>query len=175
MAKKVALIYWGTGGNVEKAARKIAGVFQPGELDLFDLKSFDINTIRDYDLVILGGATVGAEIWMDVKDDNEWSRFFVALEKIDLSGKFVAFFGLGDQVLYPDHFVDALGIFNEEMGKTNATIIGAWPTDGYRFTDSDGYDGKMFFGLAIDEDRQSELTIARAEKWASELKKAAAF
>lgn len=171
MTKKVALIYWGTGGNVERAAKKVAGIFSPDEINLVDLKSFDVNSINDYRLIILGAATVGAEIWMDVKDDNEWSRFFEAVKEVDLTGKFVAFFGLGDQVLYPDHYVDALGIFKEEMTKTNATIIGEWPTEGYRFTDSDGYDGDMFFGLALDEDSQEELTVERAEKWVAGLKK----
>jgi len=112
---------------------------------------------------------------LDVKDDNEWSRFFLAVKKIDLKGKFVAFFGLGDQVLYPDHFVDALGIFKEEMEQTDATIIGEWSIEGYRFTDSDGYNGDMFFGLALDEDSQAELTIERAEKWTSDLKKQIGF
>ena len=172
MTKKVALIYWGTGGNVESAAKKVASVFSPNEIDLVDLKSFDVNSVTNYQLIILGAATVGAEVWMDVKDDNEWSRFFVAVEKIGLKGKYVAFFGLGDQVLYPDHFVDALGVFKEEMGKTNANIIGEWPIEGYRFTDSDGYDGKMFFGLALDEDRQEELTVERAAKWVADLKAA---
>lgn len=173
--KKAVLIYWGTGGNVERAANKVASTFSPGEVDLVDLKSFNINKIVDYQLIILGAATVGAEIWLDVKDDNEWSRFFLAVKKIDLKGKFVAFFGLGDQVLYPDHFVDALGIFKEEMEQTAATLIGEWPIEGYRFTDSDGYDGKMFFGLALDEDSQAELTITRAEKWISELKTQAGY
>ena len=68
--------------------------------------------------------------------------------------------------------VDALGVFKEEMGKTNANIIGEWPIEGYRFTDSDGYDGKMFFGLALDEDRQEELTVERAAKWVADLKAA---
>ena len=168
--KKVVLSYWGTGGNVERAAKKVAGTFSPEEIDLVDLKSFDINKISNYNLIILGAATVGAELWLDVKDDNEWSRFFLAVKKLDLKGKFVAFFGLGDQVLYPDHFVDALGIFKEEMEQTDATIIGEWPIKGYHFTDSDGYDGDMFFGLALDEDSQAELTVERAKKWTAGLK-----
>ena len=170
MTKKVALIYWGTGGNVERAAKKVAGVFSPDEIDLFDLKSFNINSIANYQLIILGAATVGAEVWMDVKDDNEWSRFFEAIENVDFTGKYVAFFGLGDQVLYPDNFVDALGVFKAEMQKTKATIIGEWPIEGYDFTDSDGYDGDMFFGLALDEDSQEELTVERATNWVAGLK-----
>ncbi len=173
--KKTVLLFWGKGGNVERAARKVYSLFDPSRIDIFDVASFDTSTITNYDLIILGGSTIGAEVWMDVKDDNEWSRFFSAIEKSDLSGIYVAFFGLGDQVLYPDHFVDALGIFRQEMQQTSATIIGEWPIEGYKFTDSDGYDGKMFFGLALDEDRQADLTIERAKKWIDGLKKQAGF
>lgn len=173
--KKVVLLFWGVGGNVERAAEKVYTMFDKDQIDMIDLASFDASTITNYDLIILGGSTIGAEIWTDVKDDNEWSRFFLAIEKIDLSGKHCAFFGLGDQVLYPDHYVDALGVFKEEMKKSKAKIIGEWPIEGYRFTDSDGYDGKMFFGLALDEDRQPELTIERAKKWTDQLKQAVGF
>ena len=169
--KKVVLLFWGKGGNVERAAEKVYSMFDANQIVMIDVASFDVSTIINYDLVILGGSTVGAEIWTDVKDDNEWSRFFLAVEKIDLSGKFAAFFGLGDQVLYPDHYVDALGVFKEEMERTNVSIIGHWPIEGYKFTDSDGYDGNMFFGLALDEDRQPELTKERASKWTDILKK----
>ena len=169
--KKVVLLFWGKGGNVERAANKVYAMFNEDQIDMFDVASFDISTITQYDLVILGGSTIGAEVWTDVKDDNEWSRFFLAVEKVDLKGKYAAFFGLGDQVLYPDHYVDALGVFKEEMEITGATIIGEWPIEGYRFTDSDGYDGKMFFGLALDEDRQVELTEERVRTWTDILKK----
>lgn len=171
--KKVVLLFWGKGGNVERAAEKVYAMFDKNQIDMIDVASFDVATINKYSLVILGGSTIGAEVWTDVKDDNEWSRFFQAIENIDLTGKFTAFFGLGDQVLYPDHYVDALGVFKEEMKKTKATIIGEWPIEGYDFTDSDGYDGKMFFGLALDEDRQPESTIERAKKWTDQIKREA--
>lgn len=169
--KKVVLLFWGKGGNVERAAEKVYAMFDVNQIDMIDVASFDVSTISSYDLIILGGSTIGAEIWTDVKDDNEWSRFFAHLEKTNLSEKYLAFFGLGDQVLYPDHFVDALGIFKEQMEKRNAKIIGYWPIEGYQFTDSDGYDGKKFFGLALDEDRQPELTEERARKWTDQLKR----
>ncbi|HDO26785.1 MAG TPA: flavodoxin [Bacteroidetes bacterium] len=169
--KKVLLLFWGKGGNVERAARKVYALFPPDQIDIFDVAGFDVSTITNYNLIILGGSTVGVELWTDVKDDNEWNRFFRAVENTDLSGKQVAFFGLGDQVLYPDHYVDALGIFKEEMAKTGATHIGEWPTEGYRFTGSDGAEGDQFFGLALDEDRQAELTDERIKKWTDMLKK----
>jgi len=169
--KKVLILFWGKGGNVERAARKVYAMFPPGQTDIFDVVSFDVSTINNYYLIILGGSTVGAELWIDVKDDNEWNRFFRTVENIDLTGKYVAFFGLGDQVLYPDHYVDALGIFKDEMAKTGVKLIGEWPTEGYRFTNSDGAEGNRFFGLALDEDRQAELTGDRVKKWTDMLKK----
>ena len=169
--KKVLILFWGKGGNVERAARKIYAMFPPEQADISDVVSFDVSKINDYDLIILGGSTVGAELWTDVKDDNEWNRFFRKMENVDLSGKYVAFFGLGDQVLYPDHYVDALGVFKEEMARAGVKHIGEWPTEGYRFTDSDGAHGDHFFGLALDEDRQPELTDERVKKWTDMLKK----
>jgi flavodoxin I len=93
------------------------------------------------------------------------------LDNIDLSNKTVAAFGLGDQVLYPQHFVDGLGVFKEEFEKRGAKLIGEWPTDGYEYTESEGAKDGMFFGLALDEDNQGELTDTRIEKWLETVKK----
>ncbi|MCD4735723.1 MAG: flavodoxin, partial [Bacteroidales bacterium] len=75
------------------------------------------------------------------------------------------FFGLGDQIIYPQHFVDGLGTFEEEFLKRGAKIIGRCPVEGYDFTYSEGMSGDHFFGLAIDEDSQSELTDQRIQNW----------
>lgn len=171
--KKVLVLFWGKGGNVERVAHKIFAMFDAAQAELYDLSAFDVSTIKNYDLIILGGSTVGAELWTDVKADNEWNRFFRSVENIDLTGKYVAFFGLGDQVLYPNHYVDSLGTFKNEMIKAGVNHIGEWPTEGYRFTDSDGAKGNRFFGLALDEDRQPELTGERIKKWTGQLKQEA--
>ncbi len=169
--KKIVLLFWVKGGNVDRAAQKVYSMFNPDDIDIFDVDSFNVDNIENYDLIILGGSTIGAESWLDTKADNEWNRFFRKIEEHDLSGKYMAFFGLGDQVLYPDHFVDGLGIFKEEADKVNATIIGQWPVDGYKFTDSDGMKDGLFFGLALDGDNQDDLTDGRVKKWTDGLKK----
>jgi flavodoxin I len=165
--KKIVLLYWPKGGNTENAAKKIANAFD--NIDVFDIKSFNAENIINYDLIITGASTIGAENWEDASNDNEWSRLDLEMRKQDLSSKYVAFFGLGDQVLYPDHFVDVLGVFEEEFQNMNAKIIGRWPTDGYRFTGSKGEKNGMFYGLAIDEDNEDELTEERAKKWVEKL------
>ena len=169
--KKIALLYWGKGGNVEHAAQIVYKQFDPETIDLFDVPSFDLNNLGNYDLLILGGSTVGAENWEDATDDNKWNKFFREIQHKDLSGIKVAAFGLGNQVLYPEHFVDSLGIFKDELSKTNASLIGQWPTEGYKFTDSEGMHAGMFYGLALDEDNEPGLTEERAKKWIAQLKK----
>ena len=170
--KKIVLLYWGKGGNVERVAKKMFAMFNPELTDMYDVASFDVDTIESYDLVILGGSTIGADHWKEASSDNVWATFFRKLEEHDLTGKSMALFGLGDQVLYPDHFVDDLGVLKEEAETVHANVIGSWPTTGYTFTNSDGAENDMFYGLAIDEDNQPELTDERIKQWTDFIKDA---
>lgn len=173
--KKIAILYWGKGGSVERAAQVIFNQFDNQTADLFDLGSFDTKNLTGYELVILGGSTIGAENWEETTNDNKWNHFFREIESKELSGVTFAVFGLGNQVLYPANFVDALGIFNDAISKTGADIIGKWPTEGYNFTDSDGLQKDNFFGLALDEDTQPEMTRERVQNWTNMLKKGMKF
>jgi len=167
--KKIVLLYWGKGGNVERTAQEVYGMFDPEVIDMFDVVSFDVNNLKNYDLMILGHSTIGAEDWKDAKADNEWNAFFRRVESLEETNIIAASFGLGDQVLYPDHFVDSLGIYKEEMDKLNIPTIGEWPSEGYKFTDSDGEKDGMFFGLALDVDNEPELSLERIKQWTEEI------
>jgi flavodoxin I len=162
--KKVALIYWPEDGNVEAVANMIKNMYE-GEITVHSIANIKKELLSEADNWIVGGSTVGSHVWEDADDSNRWSELFKLLDEIDLSAKIVAFYGLGDQVLYPNHFVDGLGIFQEEFEKRNANIIGQWPTEGYEFTDSEGVKDDHFFGLALDEDHQDDLTEERLKKW----------
>jgi flavodoxin I len=169
--KKIAVLYWGKGGSVERAAKVVFNQFDPQMTDLFDLESFNAQNLKGYELVVLGGSTIGAESWEETTNDNLWNHFFREIEGQDLSGVTFAIFGLGNQVLYPANFVDALGIFHDAITRMGARVIGPWPTNGYKFTESDGLQKDNFYGLALDEDTQPELTLQRAKKWTDALKK----
>jgi flavodoxin I len=168
--KKGALVYWPKGGNVEKAANMISEAFPPSQLDTILLSSITKDTFASYHFFIFGGSTVGAETWHDANDANIWNDLFRLIVDIDFSGKTVAFFGLGDQILYPQHFVDGLAIFEEEFSKTGATIIGRWPDKGYDYTESNGEKDGLFFGLALDEDNESHLSSERIQQWVAQIK-----
>ncbi len=167
--KKTVLLYWPKGGNVEGVTAIFKNKFN-GELDIYSIDSVDKDILAKYDNWIVGGSTVGSHVWEDADDSNKWHDFFKLLDEVDLTNKTVAAFGLGDQVLYPNHFVDGLGIFKEEFDKRGVKLIGEWPDDGYHYTDSEGVKDGMFFGLALDEDNEDELTEARIEKWLEMIK-----
>lgn len=168
-------MYWPKGGNVDRAAHKIGAAF--GNIDLKLLTDVDPKSLPEYDLIIAGGSTVGAENWEDAEETNVWAPFFLEMEKggVDLSNTAMAFFGLGDQVLYPDHFVDGMGILKEEFEQFNPKVIGRWHSDGYDFTGSFALDGEYFAGLALDEDQQDELTDGRVKQWVEQIKKEASY
>ena len=169
--KKIVLLYWGKGGNVEKTAHKVYNMFDPEGIDLFDVASFDANTLGNYELMILGHSTIGAENWDDAAADNEWNRFFRKVESKGDYNIIAASFGLGNQILYPDHFVDGLGIYKDEMEKLGIKMIGKWPSSGYKFTDSDGEKDGFFYGLALDADNETKLTEERIKDWTDVIKK----
>ncbi len=169
--KKIVLIYWSKGGSVERSAKKIYSQFDSRDIDIFDVDSFDVDNLDDYEMIIMGSSTVGAENWEDADSDNKWNRFFRKIEEHDLSNRKIALFGLGNQVLYPAHFVDGLGILFDEVKKVNGKLIGEWSTKDYTFTDSLGKEGDIFFGLALDEDNEAHLTDQRVKDWTDILKK----
>ena len=169
--KKTALIFWPESGNVDNVANKIVERFNSDEIVKVSVRDVNDKILSECDNWIIGGSTVGSHVWEDADDSNKWHTFFKHLDEIDLSKKTVAFYGLGDQILYPHHFVDGLGVLQEEFEKRNAKITGQWPTDGYKFFESDGQKDGKFFGLALDEDNQDELTDERIDKWLSIIKK----
>ena len=76
----------------------------------------------------------------------------------------MALFGCGDREDYAEYFCDAMGTIRDIIEPRGAAIVGHWPTKGYHFEASKGpADDNHFIGLAIDEDRQPELTNERVD------------
>lgn len=168
---KVLLAYWPLKGNVEYAAKLLAEKLSDFTIMKKAIPEITVDDLMEYDNWIIGGSTVGSHVWMDADDSNRWHDFFRLLNDVNMKGKVVSFFGLGDQILYPNHFVDGLGIFQEEFTRRNAHIVGQWPTEGYTFTDSEGVEKDQFFGLALDEDQQDDMTEDRIAQWLELIKK----
>ena len=167
--KKTAVIYWPKKGNVEKTAGKISSLFDSGSIDVFTISEVEVEKLTDYDLLIFGGSTIGADNWEDTHT-TKWYSFFESMKKLDLSGKIAAIYGLGDQILYPEHFVDGMAVIRDELSSTGLRFVGAWPVKDYEHTNSKSVEGDYFIGLALDDDHQSELSDKRINKWVESLK-----
>ncbi len=172
--KKVGLFYWPKGGNVEKAAQAIKARFNESEIDMIDLSQLCAEKLEQYDNLIFGSSTVGADHWEDATTDNKWYVMFHDLEEkgIDFGKKKTALFGLGDQINYPHHFVDGMERVYGFIKKHNVEFVGQWANDSsYEFSESEALHDGYFRGLPLDLDHQENLLDERVDKWVEMIKK----
>ena len=103
---KIGIIYSFNSIKTAKAAEKIKDAFG-SEFNIAPVNAEDLNEemFLSFTNLILGVPT-----WFDGELPNYWDEFVPALEDLDLSGKVIAIFGLGNQVEYPENFGDAVGI-----------------------------------------------------------------
>jgi flavodoxin I len=165
---KIGLFYSSDTGNTETVAEMIQEEVGKEYLDVHEVFAIDLpKTIAEYDFIIIGVPT-----WYDGEVQNEWADKLNEFKKIDLSGRKVAVYGLGDQEDWGEYFCDAIAELAEKAQESGGTIIGHWPSEGYDFTESRALiDKDTFIGLTLDEDRQSDLTEDRVQTWLEQLKK----
>ncbi|GAB4278914.1 MAG: flavodoxin [Marinilabiliales bacterium] len=169
--KKIAVIYWPKGGATEKCARMIYDKLASDSCDIYNLKEVNPEILPDYDLLIIGGSTVGADNWQDAYKGDLWGPFHSKMKdnNITLEKTKVAFFGLGDQILYPDDFVNDMKILYDYFTDLKGVPIGKWSQESYDHTDSNSIIDDQFLGLALDEHNQPELTGERIDKWIKQI------
>jgi len=186
-APHIAIFYGSTDGNTARVARllqqKLTAALDPtaagrldqtpdqteGEVDstveLFDVAEFYLDEMVEFDYLILGIPT-----WNTGQMQSDWDEAFGEFDALDLSGKQVALFGLGDQADYANTFVDALFFLAEKAQERGAHLVGRWSMDGYTFEQSWAVQDGQFVGLVIDEHNQPHLTEMRVSLWAAQLK-----
>lgn len=164
---KIGLFYGSTTCYTEMAAEKMRAIIGEDLLDIHNVKESDLSQMADYDLLILGIST-----WDFGEIQEDWNAIWQQVPTVDLSGKTVALFGLGDQEGYGEWYLDAMGLLHDEIVKTGAHLIGYWPNDEqYEFEASKALteDGQFFVGLALDEDSQYELSDERIATWVEQV------
>ena len=130
-----------------------------------DIYNIDPNEWLSNDLFVIGIPT-----WYDGELQSDWDDYFEDFKQLDFKDKTFAIFGLGDQIGYGEYFVDGIGILAEVILANGGRIIGYWPTDGYTFSESKALvDKDHFYGLAIDEDNEDEMTFERVRQWVEQV------
>ncbi|GIK57387.1 MAG: flavodoxin [Chloroflexota bacterium] len=112
---------------------------------------------------------VGCPTWNIGQLQDDWDDQFLALDALDLTGKKIAIFGLGDQFGYPESFCDAIGILGRKFIAQGAELVGFTPAAGYEFTHSEGIAGGMFMGLALDDENENAKTPGKITDWVWQL------
>ena len=163
--KSIAIIYGSSTEHTKNAAEKIAALLADYHPTLSDIYDGDEEPFLSNEVLILGISTWGIK---DLQDD--WNDFYPKLDKLDLSGKTIALFGLGDASIYPSSFVDAMGILYEIVSKKGATIVGQVSPEEYDFEYSRAFVDGRFVGLPLDDDTEPELTDERIAAWVEQLK-----
>lgn len=160
---KVGLFYGTDTGNTRKVAKMMQK--QLGDdLEIHNVVKATVDEFTQYNAMIVGMPTLG-----DGELENSMRDFLAQLDGVDLSGKTIALYGLGDQDNYGHEFLDGMAIIHKKFSALGAKLIGRWPTEGYDFSKSKAVDGDEFICLAIDNDNQADLTKERVSTWLEQI------
>jgi flavodoxin II len=163
----IGLFYGSSTCYTEIAGEKIRAALGEAIVDIFNINTTPIITAQLYDYIILGIPT-----WDYGELQEDWEEIWADLDSVDFTNKKVALYGLGDQIGYPEWFLDAMGYLHSKVVKRGATPCGYWPVAGYDYEASKALtlDGTHFVGLALDEENESAKTAERIAVWCAQIR-----
>ncbi|MEM7335266.1 MAG: flavodoxin [Chloroflexota bacterium] len=167
-AATTAIFYGSTTGNTEMIAEQVQSAWQNAHSETPPIVNVG-NMAELMKLLSYNKILVGIPTWNIGKLQDDWEIVYPYLDQVDLSGKTIAMFGIGDQYGYPENFQDALGILGRKFLERGAKLIGYTSIEGYEHSHSVGVDGDQFMGLAIDDINQPEMTNGRIEAWVTQV------
>lgn len=159
---KIGIFYGSTTGTCEDIANRISQKLDGSEV--VNVSDFSEDKAMAFDVLLLGSSTWGAG---DLQDD--WFDACDKLKAMNLAGKKVALFAVGDSDGFGSTFCGSLAGLYEAVKGTGATLVGQVATDGYNFDDSEGVVDGKFLGLALDEANEADKTDARIDAWIASL------
>lgn len=163
---KTGIFYSFNSTKTAKAAEKIIEEF--GEE--FSVVPVNAEDLTEEIFLSFNNLILGVPTWFDGELPNYWDEFVPAMEDLDLKGKTIAIYGLGNQVEYPENFGDAVGIMAELVQERGAKIVGSTSVEGYKYESSRAIVDNKFVGLILDQETQPRLSKERIANWVKDLK-----
>jgi len=164
MSTMIGLFYGSTEGAGAIEAELLKRLIEESStatVDLYDVAKTDLKKMEEYPYLILGVSTWNIGLLQD-----DWAFKIDEFDDIDLTGKIVALYGMGDQYGYPDSFVDAIEILAMKALDCGAEVAGmSLVDDSYEFEYSRAVIDGVFMGLALDDGNQGDMTQERSEAW----------
>jgi len=168
--KKIGFFYAPKGGAVNCMAALMVEKLGEKNVDMMCVTEVNADKVLEYDKLIFGNASIYSGSTLADRD-KDWKGFLTDLKKINLQGKHVALFGLGNHLTYPKNFVDSLGALADFFVELDAKIVGKVSVEDYVFDASNAARGDVFVGLPLDEDTEGDKSEARIDAWLNQLKK----
>jgi hypothetical protein len=94
---------------------------------------------------------------------------FCSGKKLNIAGKKVAVFGLGDSVSYGENYADGSGELHDVFQSLGCNMMGYTSQEGYQHKESKAIRGESFCGLLLDAVNEEELTEERVKNWVAKL------
>jgi len=163
----VGLIYASEGGTTKDVAGRISKMIDVKHVDIEDVK--DAEDLAKYDALIVGTPTHNT-LADEYRSGVGWDDIIDDIKKLDMSGKIVACYGLGDSVCYSEGFCDAMEELHRIFKGTGATMVGYVDPSGYEYTESKSELEGQFIGLPLDEMNEDDLTEDRLKAWLLQLR-----
>jgi flavodoxin I len=163
---KTGIVYSFNSTKTAKAAEKIIDAFGSD----FNIEQVNAEELTEELFLSFTNLILGVPTWFDGELPNYWDEFVPALEDLNLKGKTIAIYGLGNQVEYPENFGDAVGIMAELVQERGAKLIGFTSAEGYKYESSRALIEDKFMGLILDQETQPRQSKERIEKWVTDLK-----
>ena len=163
----IGLFYGSSTCYTEMTGEKIRAALGENQVDIFNINETPLITAEFYDYIIFGIPT-----WDYGELQEDWEDVWDDIDTINFSGKKVALYGLGDQIGYPEWFLDAMGYLHSKVIACGAIGCGYWPNQGYDFEASKALtpDGSQFVGLALDDENEFTKSAERIAKWCEQVR-----
>lgn len=170
---KVLIIYGTSTGSTETVADMIAEEFgsdAEGPIEIDGIHGSLAKKFADFDALIVGTPTwnTGADT---ERSGTGWDEiYYDEMQNLDISGKKVAIFGLGDQISYSENYADASGELHDVFKDLGCEMMGYTSYEGYEHEASKAIRGDKFCGLLCDMVNEEDLSEGRVQNWVSQLK-----
>src|SRR5690606_9672456 len=96
---EIGIFYGSTNGDTRRAAKLIQSLCESqawATVEVLDVAEYVLEEMLDFPVILLGAPT-----WNIGQLQRDWEAVFEEFEALDLTGKLVAVFGMGDQRVYP--------------------------------------------------------------------------
>jgi len=150
--KNTVIYYGSTTGTCEDIANRIANALGIEAKNVSDMGA----DAASYDVLVLGTST-----WGDGDLQDDWYAGVETLKGLDLKGKTVAIFGVGDSAGYSYTFCGGMRAIYDAAIEAGATVLAGPSKEGYTFDDSAAVIDGKFVGVALDEANEPEKTDER--------------